>query len=57
MLRLSGENNAIDKILIKALKNEMKRKAIQAKFIMVIEMESTIWGSNEQYVTVIRRKD
>ena len=36
MLRLPGESNATDKILIKALRNEIKRRAIQAKFIMVI---------------------
>ena len=36
MLRLSGENNAIDKILIKALKNEIKWRAVQVKFVMII---------------------
>src|SRR6266542_3359205 len=36
MSRLSSESNVADKILIKALRNEMKRRASQAKFIMVI---------------------
>ncbi len=36
MSRLPGESNAADKIPIKALRNEMKRRASQAKFVMVI---------------------
>src|SRR6266542_1859655 len=36
MSRLPGESNAADKIPIKALRNEMKRRATQAKFVMVI---------------------
>ncbi len=36
MSRLSGESNTADKILIKALRNEMKRRVVQAKFVMVI---------------------
>src|SRR6266498_2677382 len=36
MSRLPGESNATDKIPIKALRNEMKRRASQAKFVMVI---------------------
>src|SRR6266542_4084511 len=36
MLRLLGESNTADKIPIKALRNEMKRRATQAKFVMVI---------------------
>src|SRR6266498_2078535 len=36
MSRLLGESNAADKIPIKALRNEMKRRASQAKFVMVI---------------------
>src|SRR6266498_4944780 len=36
MSRLLGESNAADKIPIKALRNEMKRRAVQAKFVMVI---------------------
>src|SRR6266542_1262033 len=36
MSKLPGENNAADKIPIKALRNEMKRRASQAKFVMVI---------------------
>src|SRR6266508_5733620 len=36
MLRLPGKSNVTDKILIKALRNEMKRRATQAKFVMVI---------------------
>ena len=36
MSRLPGESNTTDKVLIKALRNEMKQWAIQAKFIMVI---------------------
>src|SRR6266540_50715 len=36
MSRLLGESNTTDKILIKALRNEMKRRASQAKFVMVI---------------------
>ena len=36
MFRLPGESNVADKILIKALRNEMKRRASQAKFVMVI---------------------
>src|SRR6266511_4455384 len=36
MSRLPGESNAADKIPIKALRNEMKRRAAQAKFVMVI---------------------
>ena len=34
--RLPGESNTADKISIKALRNEMKCKAAQAKFVMVI---------------------
>ena len=36
MSRLPGESNAADKIPIKALRNEIKRRAAQAKFVMVI---------------------
>ncbi len=36
MLRLLGESNVADKILIRALRNEMKHRVAQAKFIMVI---------------------
>ncbi len=36
MLKLPGESNTADKILIKAFRNEMKQKAVQAKFVMVI---------------------
>src|SRR6266542_4020236 len=36
MFRLPGESNTADKIPIKALKNEMKRRASQAKYVMVI---------------------
>ena len=36
MSRLLGESNVADKIPIKALRNEMKRRAAQAKFVMVI---------------------
>ena len=36
MSRLPGESNAADKIPIKALRNEMKRRASQAKFVMVL---------------------
>src|SRR6266540_3914025 len=36
MLRLPGESNAADKIPIKALRNEIKRRAAQAKYVMVI---------------------
>ncbi len=36
MSRLPGESNATDKILIKVLRNEMKRRAAQAKFVIVI---------------------
>ena len=36
MFRLPGESNAADKIPIKALRNEMKRRASQAKFVVVI---------------------
>ena len=36
MSRLSGESNITNKILIKALKNKIKRKAAQTKFVMVI---------------------
>src|SRR6266542_5781261 len=36
MSRLPGESNAADKIPIKALRNEMKRRASQAKFVIVI---------------------
>ncbi len=36
MFRLSGKSNIADKILIKALRNEMKRRAVQVKYIMVI---------------------
>src|SRR6266498_509451 len=36
MSRLSGESNVVDKILIKVLRNEMKRRASQAKFVIVI---------------------
>src|SRR6266540_3196912 len=36
MSRLPGESNVVDKIPIKALRNEMKRRASQAKFVMVI---------------------
>ncbi len=36
MSRLLGESNATDKILIKALRNEMKRRVTQAKFVMII---------------------
>ncbi len=34
--RLPGESNVADKIPIKALRNEIKRRASQAKFVMVI---------------------
>jgi len=36
MSRLPGKSNTTDKIPIKALRNEMKRRAAQAKFVMVI---------------------
>jgi len=36
MSRLSGESNITNKILIKALKNKIKRKAAQTKFVMII---------------------
>jgi len=36
MSRLPGESNVTDKILIKALRNEMKRKAAQAKYVIII---------------------
>jgi len=36
MSRLPDESNVMDKILIKAFQNEMKRRATQAKFVMVI---------------------
>jgi len=36
MSRLPGESNATDKIPIKALRNEMKQRAVQAKFVIVI---------------------
>ena len=36
MSRLPGENNAADKIPIKALRNKIKRRAAQTKFVMVI---------------------
>src|SRR6266545_7767145 len=36
MFRLPGESNAADKIPIKALRNEMKRRAAQAKYVIVI---------------------
>ncbi len=36
MSRLLDESNVADKILIKALRNEMKRRAAQAKFVIVI---------------------
>ncbi len=36
MFRLPGKSNVADKILIKTLRNEMKRRIAQAKFIMVI---------------------
>src|SRR6266542_5516590 len=36
MSRLPGESNAADKIPIKVLRNKMKRRANQAKFVMVI---------------------
>src|SRR6266545_2713662 len=36
MSKLLGESNAADKIPIKALRNEIKRRASQVKFVMVI---------------------
>src|SRR6266511_1909311 len=36
MSRLPRESNAADKIPIKALRNEMKRRTNQAKYVMVI---------------------
>ncbi len=36
MSRLPDESNATDKIPIKALRNEMKRRATQAKYVMII---------------------
>ncbi len=36
MSRLPDESNVANKILIKALKNEIKRRVTQAKFIMII---------------------
>src|SRR6266498_5144131 len=36
MSRLPGESNVADKIPIKALRNEMKRRASQAKYVIVI---------------------
>ncbi len=36
MSRLPGESNTVDKIPIKALRNEIKQKAAQAKFVIVI---------------------
>ncbi len=36
MSRLPGESNAADKILIKALRNKIKWRASQAKYVMVI---------------------
>src|SRR6266511_1569449 len=36
MSRLLGKSNVTDKIPIKALRNKMKRRAIQAKFVMII---------------------
>src|SRR6266498_4105168 len=36
MSKLLGESNVADKIPIKALRNEMKRRAVQAKFVIVI---------------------
>ena len=36
MSRLLDKNNAADKILIKAFRNEMKRRAAVAKFVIVI---------------------
>ncbi len=36
MLKLPDKSNIADKILIKALRNEMKRRAAVVKFIMVI---------------------
>jgi len=36
MLRLPDKSNIADKIPIKALKNEMKQRTAQAKFVMII---------------------
>src|SRR6266511_1658129 len=36
MSRLPGESNVTDKIPIKALRNEMKQRAAQVKFVMII---------------------
>ena len=36
MSRLPGESNVTDKIPIKALRNKIKRRAAQAKFVIVI---------------------
>ncbi len=36
MSRLPGKSNTADKITIKALRNEIKRRASQAKYVMVI---------------------
>ncbi len=36
MSRLSDKSNATNKIPIKALRNEIKRKAAKAKFVIVI---------------------
>jgi len=36
ILRLLGKSNIVNKILIKALRNKMKRRAAVAKYVMII---------------------
>ncbi len=46
MSRLLGESNAANKIPIKALRNEMKQRASQAKFVMIIVHDRNgVWMS------------
>ncbi len=42
MLRILGKSNSINKILIRAFKNKLKKKIIKLKFIIII-----IYNKNE----------